>query len=435
MRRIRQIVPPVMAACLLYFPADTSAGEKSAKFQITVDAGSHDREATPVHVVVPVPAGLAKSARVKLTDSAGKAVPAQLAGPAFLDKPEPAPKGTTLLALWWILPNLTSGKSTRFQATIAAGDRASSTGFAWRDSPSKHMDLLFGDRPVLRYMYQAYKNDPAKRDLNNKPFHHMFDPKGTRLVTKGSGGHYTHHQGLFYGFTRCTFEGGKCNTWYCHDGEYELHKEFLNQIAGPVLARHRARIDWNGQKGKPFCSEVRELTVFALNGGTLVEWSSRLSSVRGTVTLDGDPQHAGFQFRADNEVAVRQKEKLTYYLRPDGKGKPGETRNEVRGKPDAPATKQVTNLPWNVMSFVLGKQRYSAVYIDSPSNPKPAVYSERAYGRFGSWFGKQTLKEGGPPIEITYRIWLQEAEMTADQAASLSADFADPPKTKVARIR
>ncbi|GIS62311.1 MAG: hypothetical protein CM1200mP2_45360 [Planctomycetaceae bacterium] len=64
--------------------------------------------------------------------------------------------------------------------------------------------------PVVRYMYKAYENDPAKRDLDNKPFHHVFDPAGTRLLTKGTGGLYTHHQGLFYGFTRCTFPGGKC---------------------------------------------------------------------------------------------------------------------------------------------------------------------------------------------------------------------------------
>ena len=42
--------------------------------------------------------------------------------------------------------------------------------------------------------------------------------------------------------------------------------------------------------------------------------------------LDGDPQHAGFHFRANQEVAKNGKEN-TYYLRPDGKGKLGDTRN------------------------------------------------------------------------------------------------------------
>jgi hypothetical protein len=238
-------------------------------------------------------------------------------------------------------------------------------------------------------------------------------------VTKGSGGHETHHQGLFFGFTKCTFDGGACNTWYCHEGEHELHKKFLAQLAGPVLARHRVAVDWNDRQGKTFCAEERELTAYALAGGTLVEWSSRLRSVRGTVTLDGDPHHAGFQFRAGDEVAKRPKE--TYFLRVDGKGKLGEERND----------KTMVNLPWEAMSFMLELTRYTATYLDSPRNPRPALYSERLYGRFGSTPGKLTLKEGDAPLELSYRIWLQEGEMTADRAARLAGDFAEPPRAAV----
>jgi hypothetical protein len=44
------------------------------------------------------------------------------------------------------------------------------------------------------------------------------------------------------------------------------------------------------------------------------------------VTLDGDPQHAGFHFRADNEVAAKTS-KQTVFTRPDGTDQPGKTRN------------------------------------------------------------------------------------------------------------
>ena len=86
------------------------------------------------------------------------------------------------------------------------------------------------------------------------------------------------------------------------------------------------------------------------------------------------------------------------------------------------------------MSFVLGPQRYSAVYIDSPRNPRPSFASERAYGRFGGWFGKQTLAEGKQSIDLVYRIWVQRGEMTAQAANSLSADFTTPPKISVTRL-
>ena len=155
-----------------------------------------------------------------------------------------------------------------------------------------------------------------------------------------------------------------------------------------------------------------------------------MKSLKGTVTLDGDAQHAGFQFRAANEVALPEGQKLTYYLRPDGKDELGATRNPPRGDPkNAPEF----DLPWNVMSFVVDGQRFSAVYIDSPKNPQPSNFSERNYGRFGSWFGKQELKADGPPLEITYRVWLQRGEMTIPQATALANDFADPPRVVVVR--
>ena len=175
---------------------------------------------------------------------------------------------------------------------------------------------------------------------------------------------------MFYGFTS-DFEGGTCNTWYCHEGESELHTKSLGHLAGPVLARHRVVIDWNDRQQKPFCKEEREVTAYAVAGGTLVEWSSRLSSMHGTVTLDGDPHHAGFQFRADNSV-VKQAKK-TYFVRVEGKGELGQERND----------KSMTNLPWEGMCFLADDTRFTAVYIDNPRNPKPSFYSERLYGRLG----------------------------------------------------
>ena len=405
--------------------------EAATKIRLKVEAGEVDRRQTPLVSGVPLPASRIVTSEVILTDAAGKIVAAQLAPSRLLNSKN------LYAELHWVLPELKAGESTHFIATIRdrgeGGDQVAD--LSWKDTPGRHADILRGDRPVVRYMYKAYENDPAKRDLDNKPFHHVFDPDGNRLLTKGTGGLYTHHQGLYYGFTRCSWEGGSCNTWYCHEGEHELHREVLAQEQGPVMARHRTSIDWNDRQGKAFCREHRELTVFAVRGGTLIEWSSRLWSVRGTVTLDGDAQHAGFQFRAHDEVAKRQDEKLVYYLRPDGKGEPRATRNPVKGKgADDPANKPMVNMPWNVMSFVLGPQRYSAVYIDSPRNPRPSFASERAYGRFGGWFGKQTLAEGKQSIDLVYRIWVQRGEMTAQAANSLSADFTTPPKISVTRL-
>ena len=173
-----------------------------------------------------------------------------------------------------------------------------------------------------------------------------------------------------------------------------------------------------------FARELREVTAYVLADRQLVEFASRLETTGGTVLLDGDPQHAGFHFRADDEVAAKTA-KQTYYLRPDGKGDFGATRNW-----DAKNRNPISvNLPWNAMSFVLGDQRYTAVYLDHPENPKEARYSERDYGRFGSYFEYTMTKES--PLEVNYRLGLYPGEVTIDQAAALSNDFVHPVDVEV----
>src|SRR5262249_33530257 len=186
----------------------------------------------------------------------------------------------------------------------------------------------------------------------------------------------------------------------------------------PVLARHRLAISWHGQDKQAFANEERELTVYNVPGGQLVEFASRLRPVAGPVKLDGDPQHAGLHFRADNEVFAKTSDQ-TISLRPDGAGKPGETRTWD------PKTRQgPVNMPWNAMSFVLKSTRYTVAYLDHPKNPKEARFSEREYGRFGSYF-EYTL-EKDKPLRVRYRLWLQEGLMKPEEVAALSTSLVEP---------
>jgi hypothetical protein len=271
------------------------------------------------------------------------------------------------------------------------------------------------------------ESSAAARELTYKPFHHLFDPAGKQLVTKGAGGKYTHHRGLFYGFNRITYGSGQStDVWHCTNGAHQSHQQTVLLEAGPVAARHRAAIRWHGQKKEAFADEVRELTFYHVPGGTLVEFASRLQSADGRkVRLDGDPQHSGFHFRAAGEVADKTSGQ-TYFLRPDGKGAPRDTRNwDAKGRDP-----RTVNLPWDAMSYVVGKERYTMLYVDHPANPKESRGSERDYGRIGSYFefeiaDKQTL-------DVRYRVWLQSGEMNAADAARIAHDFASPAGVAVA---
>lgn len=296
--------------------------------------------------------------------------------------------------------------------------------FHWVDTPGKYRELRYGDRPVVRYMYEAYDDSSAERRAwTYKPFHHVFSPDGSRLLTKGDpGGLYPHHRGLFYGFRKVTYDGGKmCDVWHCLEDAHQSHVKFLLEEATSEIGRHRVAIDWHGNDGEVFAHEEREVTVRKRPGGTQIDFQSCLRTSDGQpIHLDGDPQHAGVQFRASQEVADATA-KETYYLRTDGKGRFDETRNWNRDDPNDPLNAECTNRPWNAMSIVLGGGRYTILYLDHPANPKPARYSERDYGRFGSDFVTDVTAD--KPLLVRYRFWIQEGEMTVDQCRSMYRQF------------
>jgi hypothetical protein len=387
-------------------------------YELTVAAGAHDRKDVPVRVSLPRASLPAGPTTVILTGPDGKTIPAQLTGPGLL-----APKGTWR-EIHFILPRLEAGETLRLQATLSTDPPARDDAFSWHDHPGDFTLLRFGMRPVLRYHYRAYDDSSkASRDRTYKVFHHLFSPRGDMLVTGGLSDdpdvHSPHHRGIFFGFNRISYGNGKtADLWHCTNGAHQAHDRFLASEAGPVLGRHRLAISWHGQDKQAFAEEERELTVYHVPGGQLVQFASLLSPNAGPVKLDGDPQHAGVHFRADNEVFAKTSGQ-TIFVRPDGTGKPGATRNWDPGTRRGPV-----NLPWDAMSFVLKSKRYTVAYLDHPRNPKEARTSEREYGRFGSYFEYTLTRD--KPLTVRYRFWLQEGLMKPAEVAARSIDFVEP---------
>ena len=407
------------AFMLSLLPVAVHAESKS--YELTVAAGDRDRTNTPVRVDLKVPDSLAKVRTVWLEDASGRKLPAQLTAPGLF-----APNGAGR-ELHFILPTLKAGAAAKFKATVSTDPptKGAET-FTWKEMPNQTAELLFAGKPVLLYMGLPYDDSSKeKRDLTYKVFHHLYDPDGKQPLTQGTGGKlYPHHRGIYYGFSNVAHGNGrKADIWHCTNNVHQSHEKFLSQEAGPVLGRQRIEIGWYGQDKKVFAREQRELTVYHVPGGILVQFASRLRSTDGKVKVDGDPQHAGFQFRANGEVAEKTKGQ-TYYLRPDGADKPGATRNWDNKKPEFHA-----NLPWDAMSFLVSGQRYTIAYLDRPENPKPARFSERDYGRFGSYFVAEATED--KPIDVAYRLWLQKGEMKVPEVAGLDADFVKPPVVTV----
>ncbi|MFT5469619.1 MAG: hypothetical protein ACI8UO_004741 [Verrucomicrobiales bacterium] len=305
-------------------------------------------------------------------------------------------------------------KTSIFALTIAGllGGSAFAD-FKWVDEAGKHTDLLFNGKKIVRYVYEGM--NPEDRERTYKPFHHVYDSKGEGFLTKGPGGQYTHHRGIYFGFSKCKLpDGSGVDSWHCKGG-YQQHSKVVEQIAKDDTATQTVEIEWRKDDGTVFIVESRTLTFTPAEDGLHVDFKSTLTSPEGTVKLDGDPQHAGFQFRASNEVSAKTKGQ-TIYTRPGtGAAKPGATINWGKDKGDDDSS--VTNLPWKGMSVVVGGDRYTIVYLDSPDNPKPARYSERDYGRFGSYFVSEVSPD--KPLTVNYGLFITAGELTPEKCQQL----------------
>jgi hypothetical protein len=438
---------------LTLVPALLPAATHTVKF--TVSAGKHDHSNEPVCLPLRLPAEVKPIDRVEITHKGKHLATGQVMPAGLLT--EQAKTGSS--ELHFILPSLKAGERLDLEAVIeyARDTRDVSKGFRWVTTSPAETELRFGDRPVLRYVHPKLDESTKQSRIETfKVFHHVLDPTGKSLLTKGPGGLYTHHRGLFYGFMKTSYDKQTVDTWHCPDpGDkkkakqeaHQAHVKELQSVAGPVLGRHRVEIAWNGVGKKTFAREQRELTVYNVPGGTLIEFVSLLTPVDGPVKVDGDPQHAGFHFRASNEVAQRQEpydkamkikdaskreealkkiavNDLTIFIRPDGAGKPGTERNW-----DGKKNKTHINLPWLAMSYIIGGQRYTTCYLDKPSNPKEARFSERAYGRFGSYFVTTATKE--KPLLVDYRVWVQQGLMKGEEVAAKSKAFVEPATAKL----
>lgn len=372
---------------------------------VVIKAGSYDRVATPAYVELTLPAVQSTQQLYISTESRNE--PAQI---------EPLDDGRS--RLWWIVSDLPAGQSRR--GVIRFGEPArpeKAALFTWQDSSTDRetsRELRLGDRPVLRYVHTPF--DPQDIEHTKKPFHHVFDPSGRRLLTKGPGGRYSHHRGIFFGYSRCRIGDEVYDSWHAAKGEHQQHEEFVHEFAGPVFGGHVVRIHWNDRAGKPFVEETRRVLAFRQpDGQILIEYSSRLRAVDRPVDLGGDRQHAGVQFRAPQAVA--ENPEASRYLRPERwVALPADKEY------NAP---EYIDVPWNALQFPLEGETYTVAYLSDPANPKPAEFSERLYGRFGEFIPWQLDRDH--PLSVRYRWWVTDEPITREQPERIYRDLADPP--------
>jgi len=402
-----------LPVCLLSAACAALASRASSE-TLHVEVTSHKTALveTPVYVDVDLAPEPGSSVRVS---SRGHDTPGQI-----------EKLGNGKSRIWWIIDEIAASDTRRF--TLEVGKRehdAREAALYWVPSSRNGLTsktLMQGDRSVLRYMYTKFALD--NKELTKKPYHHAFAPDGSKLITKGHGGLYPHHRGIFFGYRKCQVDGKTYDAWHAQKGEHEVHVAELRKIEGPVLGGHVVRIDWNDRAGKPFAKETRRVVVFRQSAGSLlIELQSHLETVGRPVDLRGDPQHAGVQFRAAQFVAEHKQN--TTYLRPAAwKDLPED--KEV----NFPGNKQHKDMPWDAIRFDVGKSPFTVAYLSHPANPDGAQSSERLYGRFGEYI-PYDLREDHP-LDLTYRWWITSShDTTRAEIESRYQAIAAPPDVRL----
>ncbi len=294
------------------------------------------------------------------------------------------------LEVHWIHPAMGADSKQRLELRLSPMTLESAATGEAKDTDAGGRDLRVGDRRVLRYVYGF---DPERREQTYKSFHHVYDFAGDEFLTKGPGGTFSHHRGLFLGFNQMQQGERKMDFWHCHEGLRIEHQRFVAGVEGGLTSSSAALISWIDGEGEQIVEELRQVRAWKVSDSRrILDFEIRLSAMAGELELAGDAQHAGFQFRA-REAPEGEPELKVTYLRPEAGEEQG---NDVW-----------LGCDWVAGLFEQDGRNYAVVHMDASSNPRPNRYSTREYGRFGSTFD---AKLAADPLVLRYRILIIDVD-------------------------
>ena len=274
----------------------------------------------------------------------------------------------------------------------------------FKDAAGSHLDILHGGKPLVRYMYRYDPSTPESRHDTYKVFHHVMDEDGEQEITKGPGGKFTHHRGIFIGWSRLGHGGKRYDLWHMRGKAAQVHREFLKQEAGEKASVLSTRINWLTDGETVAIDEARTVTVQHTDDDAhlLLDFETQLKAANADVDLNGDPEHAGFQYRPHNDVVGNKSAKYTFHK-------------------DGLNLKKDKSLPWVAETYELREKVYTVQYMYHPDNPEDAVYSAyRDYGRFGSFF--QRVIPDGETLNLKYRIRITPGPAPSREALQAQYD-------------
>jgi len=278
------------------------------------------------------------------------------------------------------------------------------------DEPGERLTVLGGNgKPVLTYEYAHVVGDDGKVTFDTaKVFYHVVAPDGKTTLTKGPGGTFPHHRGIFIGWNKIKHNGKNYDLWHVRNTT-QKHVSFTKQQSNDAGTTVASRIDWIGTEGAPVLEETRTVTVHHDTAGAyaVIDFVSELTAANGAVQLNGDPEHAGVQFRPSQQVAQNKSAKYVYPT-------------------DDAKQKKYAGLPWVAQTFEVDGQQWTVQHMSHPANPDDdARWSAyRDYGRFGEF--PVIHLDADETVVLRYRFRITKgAAPTRGKLAETYAAFAE----------
>ena len=257
-------------------------------------------------------------------------------------------------------------------------------------APGEYVGIAAQGKPIGRFMMAYDSSDPKKLEETYKPYLHILDPDTGKPITKGPGGEFTHHRGIFIGWNKLTVAGKTFDRWHRKGGEQIVKEVGVDGSAPTTISA--PKIVWTGAtREETLIEESRQMRFSPAPTGAFVQvdFSSELKAVAGDTVFDGDPEHAGLHFRPTDTTDRAN----TVYLYP---------------KADANAHKD-RDYPWVGMTYTTEGRKYSVVMLSHPENPTGTAWSAyRNYGRFGAFYKTAIKKDETLKIQARFVIYKDE---------------------------
>ena len=411
----------------------SARGESApARLTLAIGAGGHDRDRSPVRVVV------------SISTFGEEVVRALKAGPVALsveeaDSPSsnaPLPpieatrtgEGAREVELTWILPSKLAAKTTR-KIAVKVDRPAESATSPWtlaKDGDGR-LALKRGDRPVFRYNNVPVLAEGAPEVQRRGAYlHPVHSPKGTVVTGDFSKGH-THHRGIFLAYTKMKVEGEEVDLWNIQDGKGLVVNQGLSEVTtGPVTARFSASNRWQTGKKVAFLDETWNVEVYDVSGSPY--WLFDVTSTQTALVENVELipyRYGGMAYRAPDSF---QKSKLDV-LTSEGRGRVDGDQKPARW----------VDLTGRIAED--GADYLGAMIADHPRNVNhptvarihPTTVPFFSYVPSHEKHNRMLRFEQGRPKVFRYRVLIHDGHPDRDRDESVWLDFAEPPTCEAVR--